>query len=397
MLQLSRWLHLLALALATAGCDGQRNQEQPAREARAEEHEPPIRELDAWEPPEITLLDPPLRASDFPGTFTSEGRDAWEERVPGIRQVRIPSSEDEHVQPALFYEPDAEGARPLLVVLHSWSVGHLQHLDIPFAQFARDNGWVFIHPHFRGANDNPEATASDLAVQDVVDAARFAAEHANVDPTRVYLTGFSGGGMMALVVAARVPQPWTAVAAWVPIYDLAAWHDHHEARGTKYAGDIRASCGGEPREGTDAGEACLHRSPRGHLTAARDIPVKFYLAHGVADDLVPPSHAVRAFNDLVPAEARVAGEHIDHIDRHGALPEALGGEARDDPDFEAANAPVVLHREAGGTKLVLFEGEHDMLYNPGLRWLNAQRRPQGEGGESRDAKSGNRRPRGGTP
>jgi hypothetical protein len=25
--------------------------------------------------------------------------------------------------------------------------------------------------------------------------------------------------------------------------------------------------------------------------------------------------------------------------------------------------------------LVLFSGEHDMLYHPGLRWLSAQRRP----------------------
>ena len=70
---------------------------------------------------------------------------------------------------------------------------------------AIQRNWHFMHPHFRGMNQVPEATCSDLAVRDIVDAVHFAESAARVDQSRIYLVGASGGGMAALMMAARAP------------------------------------------------------------------------------------------------------------------------------------------------------------------------------------------------
>ena len=134
--------------------------------------------------------------------------------------VKITSSKDGAQQPALFYVPATgnESKVPLLIFLHSWSTdyksagGRDEVLDE-----GRRRGWVVIIPNFRGMNDHPDACGSDLAVQDVIDSVKYAKEKARVDEKRVYLLGSSGGGHMALLMAARAPQLWTAVSAWVPI------------------------------------------------------------------------------------------------------------------------------------------------------------------------------------
>ena len=46
-----------------------------------------------------------------------------------------------------------------------------------------------------------------------------------MDDKRIYLVGISGGGQMALIMAGRAPNVWAGVSAWVPIADLAEWHD----------------------------------------------------------------------------------------------------------------------------------------------------------------------------
>ena len=69
-------------------------------------------------------------------------------------------------------------------------------------------------------------------MQDVLDAAAYAARRTRRSiQAAVYLVGVSGGGHMALLMAGRVPDRWTAVSAWVPVSDLAAWHAECRGRG----------------------------------------------------------------------------------------------------------------------------------------------------------------------
>ena len=154
----------------------------------------------------------------------------WE----GAREVQIPSTLDGALQGAFFYvPPEAEpgGApAPLMVALHTWSADYRQAASAAYLAACKRRGWVLIHPNFRGPNHRPEACASDLAVQDVLDAVAYARAHASVDPGRIYLCGASGGGFMSLTMAHRAPDVWAGVSAWVPISDLAAWHRHSPRR-----------------------------------------------------------------------------------------------------------------------------------------------------------------------
>lgn len=299
------------------------------------------------------------RASEFPGRLGVAMRAPWRRFAPEVEEIAIESSGDGSRQRALFYDSGSERAKPLLVVLHSWSSSYLQNIHIPYARFAIENDWVFVHPDFRGPNRDAEATLSELAVQDVLDAVDHAAARANVDPSRIYLLGYSSGAMMALVLAGREPDRWAGVAAWVAVYDLADWYA--EVPRMRYARDIRVACGGAPHPGTEAERECRRRSPAGWLhRAAGRTPV--LVAHGVDDRLASVEHAIRAFDALAAPEDRL-GE----ID----LGEAPAPEASGVLGFEV---PVVLLRQSQRATLVLFRGEHDMFYRPGLEWLSRQRR-----------------------
>lgn len=305
--------------------------------------------------------------------FPDGGAGAWHERVPQAQIIAVPCSSDGSTQRAIWYDSGSERAKPLLVVLHSWGASYKQNLDIPFAEFAVKNDWVFIHPDFRGPNLRPEATASDLAVQDVIDAVAFARERAHVDPGRIYLVGYSGGGMKALVLAGRHPELWAGVVAWGAIYDIADWY-RHDGKDQHYNRQIAASCGGSPRPGTAAEADCKERSPSVHLeNGAGRVPV--LIAHGLQDTTVPVRHALDAYDALAAPEDRFSVGERAQIDGARRIPAGTPS-ARGEGTvlFDQAGVPVALERSSRRVTLVLFEGGHDMAYNATLAWLSERRR-----------------------
>lgn len=318
-----------------------------------------------------------LVVGDFPGESVDAELELWQEQVPDIKDVEIASSVAEHEQPALFYAPDSDEERPLLMVLHSWSTNYQQNIDIPLAQFAVANDWAFIHPDFQGDNDgSPETTASDLVISDMEDALEYARENASVDESRIYLLGYSGGAMNALHLASRHPDTFAGVAAWVPVYDLVSWHAWHlESGGEEYAEQIAGACGGVPEGDSEAQDECAQRSPKAHVPEA-DGEIRVMIAHGIDDDVVPVEHSLWAFNDLVEESARLTDEQIETINESGEIADEVLERslhtAREYPYFDEAEAPVLLHLQSGPAELVLFDGEHDMLYRPGLEWLARQ-------------------------
>jgi dipeptidyl aminopeptidase/acylaminoacyl peptidase len=299
--------------------------------------------------------------------------DAWHQRVPKTEVVRIPSSIDGTRQRAIFYDSGSSRPRPLLVVLHSWSADYRQNLDIPFAELAIANDWVFLHPNFRGPNARPQATASDLAVQDVVDAVAFARERAAVDPARVYLAGYSGGAMKALVLAGRRPELWAGVAAWGAIYDIPDWFRHNRHKNPRYQKEIAASCGGVPRPGSPAEAECRERSPVTQLgPAVGRVPV--LIAHGLKDDTVPVHNALRAYDNLAAPADRFTDDERSFIETRGKVPSHLAKVGPMSARFDGVGTPVRLERRSRTVTLILFEGGHDMFYNATVRWLSQQRR-----------------------
>jgi dipeptidyl aminopeptidase/acylaminoacyl peptidase len=306
--------------------------------------------------------------SDFPKAAT------WGEHVPEVETITIISSADGTEQPALYYDSGSDRRKPLLVALHSWSFDYTQPVSIPYGLWAVRNDWVFIHPDYRGRYNNPEATASELAIQDILDALEYAKNNARIDSSRVYLAGFSGGAMTALIMAGRYPDLWTAVSAWVPIYNLADWYSYNRRFPDRhYAGNIADSCGGPPAEDAQAKEECDRRSPSAYLKGARGKDVRIYLSVGIEDDIVPPSHALRAFNDLARPEDRFTEEDIRYVDQNNQVPERLQQEV-DNLLYERSGKPLLFDKISDNVTLRFFAGGHDVLFNPALHWLSRQKK-----------------------
>lgn len=319
------------------------------------------------------------RVGPAPSTAAATKAEAEASKGAAERQtVEVISSRDGAAQKAIFYCPPeaaagADGSPvPLLVWLHTWSGDYLQGVDqVPRA---RERGWAMIAPDFRGPNNRPEACASDLAVQDVLDAVEHARKHARVDPERIYVMGSSGGGHMALMMAARAPELWAGVSAWVPISDLEAWHSESLTRQQRYAEMLDQSCGGPPGPKTLA--EYRRRSPLFHLAAAKGLPLDINAGiHDGHTGSVPVSHSVRAFNVLCDAngakDAKISDEAINFMVRERKVPAPLASEREDDPEREKA---ILFRRVAGGARLTIFEGGHDSEPSAALDWLSRQRR-----------------------
>lgn len=346
----------LATAIALTGCATPQRQDAPADSGAA---------AAAEGLPEYTRA---------PGVITQEDLQesadplaAWFDQTD-VEQISVVSTLDGAEQPALF-APPAEPGGALLVEVHSWSDDYTQEYGIPPAQWAAQVGWGFLHPDFRGRNDNPDATGSELAVRDVVDAVDYAIETAGVDPDRVYVMGFSGGGMMSLLLAGHYGDRFAGAVSWVPIHDLAQWYAYNrdEQPDRAYAGEIEASCGGDPTVAGPAAESCAARSPSSVLGEAADAGIPVYIGAGIGDDIVPASHALQSFNALAAEADRLPPEAVEAA-RSARVPEEAA-HSEVDTFFTDAEPEVLWARTSGPVTLALFDGGHDYVFYPGLNWL----------------------------
>jgi dipeptidyl aminopeptidase/acylaminoacyl peptidase len=295
-------------------------------------------------------------------------------------RVTVTSSVDGTDQPCYVIVPqglDRHGPPvPLLVSLHSWSAD-VEQRNTPLERLAVERGWIYLFPHFRGPNQQPDACGSIKAQRDILDAVAWVQQHYPVDPRRIYLTGVSGGGHMTMLMVGCHPQPWAAASAWVGISDLPAWHALHAD--SRYGAMLRASCGGRPGDSPEVDEQYRLRSPLTHLHQARDVPVD--LAAGIHDGhngSVPIRHSLEAFNVLAGAvgAAGVSDDEIEQLSRpDGRLSNPQPSDQTADP---ALGRAIHLRRHAGASRVTIFEGGHEGIATAAVAWLEKHSRKDGE-------------------
>ncbi len=294
-----------------------------------------------------------------------------------LTTITIASSADGTLQPALWYgASDAPAATPLLVMLHTWSGGYDQRTHIEQAlPLVAELDWAVIQPHARGPNRTPAACASELAVQDVLDAIDEACRQRPIDRRRIYLLGASGGGHLALVMAGRHPERFTAVSAWVPITDLAAWYEENtsDQRSTYrgYAENVAAVCGGPPGASEQVDAEYRRRSPVTWLAAAQGLPLE--IQHGIRDGhegSVAITHSLHAFNLLATANGQPSQAFTDaEIKRLAAEPRVPDDlQTSSSSEFDGPFTPL-LERHAGPVRAVLFDGGHEVDVPAAISWL----------------------------
>jgi dipeptidyl aminopeptidase/acylaminoacyl peptidase len=292
---------------------------------------------------------------------------AWQ-----LREVSIRSSKDGAGQKAMWRHPDGAQPVPLLVALHSWSGDYKQKDAEEYASRCAARNWALIFPDFRGPNRRPVAGGSPEAVADIVDAVDWARAHASIEPRRIYVAGGSGGGHMSLLMAARHPNLWAAVSAYVPITDLAVWHSESVRLETRYAANLEAIFDGPP-DSAARRAAYRNRSPLFELARAHGVPID--IAAGIHDGhkgSVPVGHSLRAFNELASANGdpskRFSDSEIDAIVRTAKIP-ADWPPPPPDPAFPK---PVLHRRHAGSARVTLFDGGHEILFDSIFAWLERQ-------------------------
>ncbi|MFA7229866.1 MAG: prolyl oligopeptidase family serine peptidase [Victivallaceae bacterium] len=209
-----------------------------------------------------------------------------------FKEIEVISSLDGSSEKNLLYYPENGKNVPLAVVLHTWSFDRNNQRAVEI--FCRERGWALLLPEFRGPNlpTNPRATqacGSKLARQDVIDAVEFVCANYSIDRGNIFLAGGSGGGHMALMMAAYRPQFWRGVCAWCPITDLALWHNSY-VKGTGYAVHVEACCGGAPGESAEINQEYIERSPVSYLNELMN--ANLYIRHGRGDSVVPYIHTL---------------------------------------------------------------------------------------------------------
>ncbi|HIF30659.1 MAG TPA: prolyl oligopeptidase [Planctomycetaceae bacterium] len=291
-------------------------------------------------------------------------------KLAGDRQrVEIPSSVDGKRQPCYVIVPKNLSRRPvpLLVSLHTWS-GDVEQRNESLEEAAMAKGWIYLFPNFRGANQHPEACGSELAQQDILDAVAWAKKKYDIDESRTYLAGTSGGGHMTMLMVGRYPQVWTAASAWVGISDLAKWHDKH-ADG-RYGEMVRLSCGGAPRTSDEVDKQYRGRSPLTWLDKAKDVPLD--ISAGIHDGhkgSVPIWHSLVAYNMLAKANGglEITDAEIGQLSRaDGRLVSPRKSDRVEDSSFGRA---IYLRRLAGPSRITIFEGGHEGITAATIAWL----------------------------
>lgn len=250
-----------------------------------------------------------------------------------IDELEIVSTLDGVAEKVLFYFPEKKEKVPLLVGLHTWSYDRYNQVE-QMLPLCRDRGWALLLPEFRGPNLSsnpraPQACGSSHARQDILDALDTVTAAYSIDTEKIFLLGGSGGGHMALLMAAHASRRWKAVSAWVPITDLASWYGENP----EYSPHVVACCGGKPGSGEEADREYRERSPLSFIKELSSVNLSVH--HGRYDTIVHYSHSWRLALELEKQGAErfffeiFDGGHDIHYHRAFSRFDRLAGSGKD--------------------------------------------------------------------
>jgi lysophospholipase L1-like esterase len=300
----------------------------------------------------------------------------WDDTVnkvwpPNFEKVLIKSNFDNTLQPSIVYKSTSKVQQPLIVSLHTWGGDYLQQDSLCYQ--VENKNWNYIHPNFRGANNQPQAMGSEAVVQDIDDAVDFAVKNMNVDPNEVHIIGVSGGGYAAMLCYMQLKYPAKSFSSWAGISDLKAWYEESTGRRQRYAADILKSTSSEKNK-LNIKEA-IKRSP-----LYMNVPVnrgKLYLYEGIHDGYqgsVPITQTLNMYNRIVQ---KLYPDHSGSLVKESEMLDMVVKRCL--PGIETqmilGNRKVHYFKDNKDVSLCIFEGNHEMLLSVALSLIptnNAQ-------------------------
>jgi lysophospholipase L1-like esterase/pimeloyl-ACP methyl ester carboxylesterase len=278
--------------------------------------------------------------------------------------IQIISSADGKLHNAWFYKTSKKTAQPLIISLHTWSGDYSQ--EDPLAKEILLRDWNYIHPDFRGSNNNANACGSALVIADLEDAIVYAAKNGNVDTTNVHIVGVSGGGYATLLAYMKLNYTVKSFNAWVPISNLTDWYWESKGRNAKYAGDIEKVA---MKNGIMNWKELESRPPV-HLIFPADKRKNTILniyagIHDGYTGSVPISHSISFYNKI--AAELFPGEE-DRLVTDSMLLSLLVKRINlfADTSFKLNGRKIFLQKQLPNLNLTIFDGEHEMLVSSAL-------------------------------
>lgn len=271
--------------------------------------------------------------------------------------VEIKSSKDNSFQKSYFFKSKSNKPRPLIVSLHTWSGYYNQKDDL--AEMCRQKNLNYIHPDFRGANLTINACASELALTDIDDAITYAIENANVDTSKIFVVGVSGGGYATLSTFMKSKHNIRKFSAWASISDLTAWYNESLIRGNNYAGNI-LDCTGSGDvlniESAKQKSPIYWNTPNEKLKSS-ELSIYAGIYDGIQGS-VPITHSINFYNKLLTDMS------VSDTSQYVSLSEKLNLLEKREPLGEfgtIASRKIFLRKEFENISLTIFEGNHEML------------------------------------
>lgn len=177
---------------------------------------------------------------------------------------------------------------PAVIVLHGYD-GSATDVD-DSAALLRERGFVSLALSMRGwGASGGEDDCGLEQPDDVVQAARWLAQQPGVDGARIGVLGYSQGGQVALLSAAKYTGI-KSVVSFFPVTDVDAWFETTSHPGIP--GYISSVCSPRARE----------RSP---IDYASSIRASVLLVHGSRDERVPTQQSVKMRDAISSAGGRV--------------------------------------------------------------------------------------------
>lgn len=208
---------------------------------------------------------------------------------------------------AVYLEPASsphtiEGPHPLIVWIHGGPAEHIEHTFSPYYQVFTEHGYAVLAPNYRGSTARGDAflTANVASLgqgdlDDVLDGVAHLIRTGRVDATRVGAVGWSYGGTLALLGAARSNSPLKAAVVGAPVVDWVSIFGAPVLPTTtrKYF----------DRSPWDDRAAYDRASP---ITHAQQIDIPVLFVHGAQDNNVPLAQST-----LMHRALKARGTHTD--------------------------------------------------------------------------------------
>lgn len=299
----------------------------------------------------------PKQTSDTTRQRNDSSESNWS---PDFKLIKIKSPADEELQKAYFYKSKSAVPQPLIVSLHSWSWDYRQYDTLGILSKEKDIN--YIHPDFRGQNWTKNACCSDLVISDIDAAIDYAIGQGNVDTSKIYVIGRSGGGYATISSFMKSKHRIRKFSAWVPLTDLVAWYEETRMRKLYYAGNILVCT--HSADGKLNKEIAVQKSPMYWSTPAEKLSyATLEIFDGIYDGLegngpIPITHSINFYNKLLTdLKVTDSSKYISDAEKLKLLEsrKPLGDYGK------IADRDICLVKEYGNIRITIFTGGHEML------------------------------------